>query len=89
MDHLSPGLCTGSLPQLSCLDALTRGHAALQVVEVATGSYSSFALTEEGQVWAWGLNQYGQLGIPGEVSRQHILGALYHAGAVRCGGSRV
>ena len=68
MAHLPFGLCTGSLPQPSCLHALSISHAALQMVEVATGSYGSFALTEEGHVWAWGLNQYGQLGIPGEVS---------------------
>ena len=73
MAHPSPDLCTGSPSQPSCcLGALSLGYAALQVVEVATGSYGSFALTEEGQVWAWGLNQYGQLGIPGEVSREHI-----------------
>ncbi|CUS14070.1 unnamed protein product, partial [Tuber aestivum] len=29
---------------------------------VATGSYS-FAITRDGRVWAWGLNQYGQCGI--------------------------
>ncbi|CUS08097.1 unnamed protein product, partial [Tuber aestivum] len=30
---------------------------------VATGSYHSFAMTRDGRVWAWGLNQHGQCGI--------------------------
>ncbi|CUS06803.1 unnamed protein product [Tuber aestivum] len=34
-----------------------------QVKYVATGSYHSFAITRDGKVWAWGLNQYGQCGI--------------------------
>ncbi|PWW75127.1 hypothetical protein C7212DRAFT_352480 [Tuber magnatum] len=34
-----------------------------QVTYVATGSYHSFAITHDGRVWAWGLNQYGQCGI--------------------------
>ncbi|KAG0633802.1 regulator of chromosome condensation 1/beta-lactamase-inhibitor protein II [Tuber brumale] len=34
-----------------------------QVKYVATGSYHSFAITRDGRVWAWGLNQYGQCGI--------------------------
>ncbi|PWW79823.1 hypothetical protein C7212DRAFT_361010 [Tuber magnatum] len=34
-----------------------------QVKYVATGSYHSFAITPDGTVWAWGLNQYGQCGI--------------------------
>ncbi|KAG0124858.1 hypothetical protein HOY82DRAFT_493580, partial [Tuber indicum] len=34
-----------------------------QVTYVATGSYHSFAITQDGRVWAWGLNQYGQCGI--------------------------
>ncbi|KAG0636516.1 regulator of chromosome condensation 1/beta-lactamase-inhibitor protein II [Tuber brumale] len=34
-----------------------------QVKYVATSSYHSFAITRDGSVWAWGLNQYGQCGI--------------------------
>ncbi|PWW73881.1 hypothetical protein C7212DRAFT_359178 [Tuber magnatum] len=34
-----------------------------QVKHVATGSYHSFAITQDGRVWAWRLNQYGQCGI--------------------------
>lgn len=35
---------------------------------VSTGGYHSFAITEQGRVWAWGLNQFGQCGIaPGKT----------------------
>ncbi|CUS13743.1 unnamed protein product [Tuber aestivum] len=34
-----------------------------QVKHVATGSYHSFAMTQDGRVWTWRLNQYGQCGI--------------------------
>ncbi len=33
------------------------------MVDVAAGTYSSFALTADGAVEAWGLNNYGQLGL--------------------------
>src|SRR6516225_4922564 len=32
------------------------------IVAVAAGSYHSLALKNDGTVWAWGSNQYGQLG---------------------------
>ena len=32
------------------------------VVAIAAGGYSSFALKSDGTVWAWGYNDYGQLG---------------------------
>jgi regulator of chromosome condensation len=32
-------------------------------VKVACGSYHSFAINEHGQVYAWGLNNYGELGL--------------------------
>jgi len=33
-------------------------------VFVACGSYCTFVVTENGNVYAWGLNNYGQLGLP-------------------------
>jgi regulator of chromosome condensation len=38
-----------------------------KVKYVATGSYHSFAITEDGKVWSWGLNQFGQCGIYDEA----------------------
>jgi alpha-tubulin suppressor-like RCC1 family protein/uncharacterized protein YjdB len=33
-----------------------------KIVAIAAGEYHTLAVDESGQVWAWGLNQYGQLG---------------------------
>lgn len=38
-----------------------------KIVDVNAGTYSTFALAEDGTVWAWGLNNYGQLGLKGEA----------------------
>jgi alpha-tubulin suppressor-like RCC1 family protein len=38
------------------------------VVDVTGGWYHSLALKEDGTVWAWGRNDYGQLGVPGSYS---------------------
>ena len=36
---------------------------ARRIVQIASGSQFSFALSSDGQVWAWGKNDRGQLGI--------------------------
>lgn len=38
-----------------------------RIVDIACGSYASYAVDEAGKTWAWGLNNYGQIGLPGEV----------------------
>ena len=38
-----------------------------KVIAVGSGAYHSFAIDAEGEVYAWGLNQYGQLGLEPEV----------------------
>ena len=43
------------------------------IVDIACGSYATYAVDEEGNVWAWGLNNYGQLGMPGQVSLCFVL----------------
>ncbi|PCH41194.1 RCC1/BLIP-II [Wolfiporia cocos MD-104 SS10] len=47
----------GTVPEKIVLGA--RSHKA---VVVGAGNYSSFAVDENGDVWAWGLNNMGQLG---------------------------
>ena len=38
-----------------------------RIVDIACGSYASYAVDEAGKTWAWGLNNYGQVGLQGEV----------------------
>jgi alpha-tubulin suppressor-like RCC1 family protein len=40
------------------------GHISASVVAVAAGAYHSLALGGGGTVWAWGANDWGQLGTP-------------------------
>ncbi|KAF2145142.1 uncharacterized protein K452DRAFT_284531 [Aplosporella prunicola CBS 121167] len=35
-----------------------------QITQIACGSYHSFAMDKKGNVWAWGLNNFGETGIP-------------------------
>lgn len=46
------------------------------IVDVACGSYASYAVDDQGHTWAWGLNNYGQLGNEGEVQLQ-LLALLF------------
>lgn len=40
----------------------------VKIVGIAAGSYHSLALADDGSVWSWGYNSYGQLGFEGENS---------------------
>lgn len=39
------------------------------VVQVATGRYFTMAVTDAGELYTWGLNDWGQLGRTGQVWR--------------------
>ena len=41
--------------------------ASSRIADIAAGPYTSFACTEDGHVFAWGLNNYGQLGFSSKV----------------------
>ncbi|XP_026063010.1 probable E3 ubiquitin-protein ligase HERC4 isoform X1 [Carassius auratus] len=47
-----------------------------QVIQIACGDHHSMALTHDGQVFVWGDNSHGQLGLekdhPGSPSAQHV-----------------
>ncbi|KAK1429569.1 hypothetical protein QVD17_11782 [Tagetes erecta] len=40
----------------------------VNIVGVSAGSYHSLALSDDGSVWSWGHNTYGQLGVNGDYS---------------------
>lgn len=42
---------------------MPRGHST-PIKSISCGSFHGFGVSEEGQVFAWGLNNYGQTGIP-------------------------
>jgi regulator of chromosome condensation len=44
-----------------------RGIGTPKITDFACGTYTSFAIAEGGHVFAWGLNNYGQLALPGQV----------------------
>lgn len=52
------------------LSGLVRSSSweGLKLVAVAVGENHSLALSSDGQVFSWGSNQYGQLGVPSENS---------------------
>lgn len=39
-----------------------------KIVDVNCGTYATFATTADGHIFAFGLNNYGQLALPGEQS---------------------
>lgn len=46
-----------------------RGKKVKGITNVFSGPYASFALTSDNQVFSWGLNNYGQLGLEGKDAR--------------------
>ena len=44
-----------------------------KVVSISTGGFHSLALCEDGSVWAWGYNKYGQLGNGGVRDDKELL----------------
>lgn len=55
-------LGNGTAPPVSAIPATARGLTS--VVQVSAGYVHDLALGSDGTVWAWGDNQYGQLGVP-------------------------
>uniref|UniRef100_A0A8C1VJQ9 HECT domain-containing protein n=1 Tax=Cyprinus carpio TaxID=7962 RepID=A0A8C1VJQ9_CYPCA len=53
-----------------------KGLENRQVIQIACGDHHSVALTNDGQVFVWGENSHGQLGLrkdhPGSPSAQHV-----------------
>jgi alpha-tubulin suppressor-like RCC1 family protein len=66
------------------------GWIGCSMVDVAAGTYSSFAVSADGRVEAWGLNNYGQLALPASTVAHHtpnvVPGLLDHKIAAVAGG---
>ncbi|KAI9848034.1 MAG: hypothetical protein M1837_001136 [Sclerophora amabilis] len=43
-----------------------------KITYISCCSYNGFALDEEGQAYGWGLNNYGQTGVPSDVAEGDI-----------------
>ena len=57
------------------------GEVLSNVEYVYAGEYASYAVTKSGQVYAWGLSIYGQLGIGESYSEEKPEASLYNIGA--------
>jgi alpha-tubulin suppressor-like RCC1 family protein len=57
-DHRTPMPPNGNLDRGSWTPAFVMGD----VIYIAAGEFHSLAITSGGDLWAWGCNQYGQLG---------------------------
>lgn len=42
----------------------------VKIAKIACGSYHSFAVDEEGQVYSWGLNNFGELGVENDAGEE-------------------
>ncbi|NP_001335190.1 regulator of chromosome condensation (RCC1) family protein [Solanum lycopersicum] len=58
------------------------GDKRVKIVAIAAGAYHSLAVSDDGSVWGWGYNVYGQLGFDGENSLvPHLLEGFLELGS--------
>jgi hypothetical protein len=60
------------------------------VTQICEGGYHTCALRQDGTIWCWGSDQYGQIGVPTAIRNPYPVGpvALPHAATqVGCGGN--
>lgn len=61
------------------------------IVAIATGTHHALALTKDGQIYAWGANYYGTLGINGVISASYdtptLIPTLTHVVQISAGAS--
>jgi alpha-tubulin suppressor-like RCC1 family protein len=62
------GLSSGALAQSTHASPLIVPDLD-NIVAIAAGAYSSYALTEDGELWVWGQNNWGQLGLGDNANR--------------------
>jgi alpha-tubulin suppressor-like RCC1 family protein len=83
----SSGTCSGSYPCSTTPVAVSLGGAS--VTAIAAGWDHSLAIRSDGTALAWGLNNYGQLGVGDTTNRLVPAPALggVTVGAIACGGA--
>ncbi|EGG13835.1 regulator of chromosome condensation domain-containing protein [Cavenderia fasciculata] len=60
-----------TIPTHIPLSFIDRNHPANKIKQVSLGNYHIVILTEGGNVWSWGTNTYGQLGIGSTTHSNH------------------
>ncbi|MCD9645111.1 hypothetical protein HAX54_033787 [Datura stramonium] len=74
-DHLFP-------VRINFSPADSDGDKRVKIVGIAAGAYHSLAVSDDGSVWGWGYNVYGQLGFNGENSLfPHLLEGFLELGS--------
>jgi alpha-tubulin suppressor-like RCC1 family protein len=83
-----------------CIDKPVQVLNLTNVTGIAAGGYHSLALKRDGTLWAWGFNDFGQLGNGGFLNSARpvqilsltnvrvIAGGTYHSLALATGGMR-
>ncbi|OBT62932.1 hypothetical protein VE03_07870 [Pseudogymnoascus sp. 23342-1-I1] len=65
------------VPERHRAAALTPSHVTLPPIKhIAAGAYHSFALAEDGALYAWGANNFGQTGVPSSAGDSNAVVAL-------------
>ncbi len=59
---VGPSLSQPVVQQPVTQPAMPAAEEPIATIAVAAGAHHALALTDDGEVWAWGQNQYGQLG---------------------------
>ncbi|KAG5207532.1 hypothetical protein JEQ12_017296 [Ovis aries] len=66
----------GELKETTFIPKKIKTLADIKIIQVACGHYHSLALSEDGQVFSWGKNSHGQLGLgkefPSQASPQRV-----------------
>ncbi|AFU70664.1 hypothetical protein BA20089_08120 [Bifidobacterium asteroides DSM 20089] len=65
------GIGTTSKSEIPALVQYPKNAGAVTTVQVSAGGYHSLGIDKEGKTWAWGYNQFGQLG-NGTISNSSI-----------------
>jgi uncharacterized repeat protein (TIGR01451 family) len=56
-------------PNCNCIPLAGHVSNITNVVSISNGNATSFAIRNDGKVWAWGYNAYGQLGVGGTTNK--------------------